>query len=180
MCIGPDNCLRKFISKLTRHQIFEWFIILMIVISSVFLALDNPLNDPQGTLNKVLNYSDIGFTGLFGLECFLKIIAQGLIFNGKKSYLRNGWNVLDCIIVILSIVSVSIVSDQLKIVKIFRLIRVLRPLRLISRNKMLKIAIHALFMAVPSIINVIVVSILFFIIFGIIGINYFKGTFMYC
>ena len=32
-------------------------------------------------------------------------------------------------------------------------------------------------MAVPSIINVIIVSMVFFLIFGIIGVNYFKGTF---
>jgi len=35
-------------------------------------------------------------------------------------------------------------------------------------------------MAVPNIINVIIVSLLFYIIFGIIGVNYFKGTFYYC
>jgi hypothetical protein len=45
---------------------------------------------------------------------------------------------------------------------------------------MLKIAIQALFKAIPSIFNVVVVSLLFFIIFGIIGINYFKGTFFSC
>jgi len=35
-------------------------------------------------------------------------------------------------------------------------------------------------MAVPNIINVIIVSLLFYIIFGIIGVNYFKGTFYSC
>jgi len=58
--------------------------------------------------------------------------------------------------------------------------RVLRPLRIISRNKLLKIAIQALYKALPSIFNVIVVSLFFFIIFGIIGINYFKGAFYEC
>lgn len=35
-------------------------------------------------------------------------------------------------------------------------------------------------MAVPSIGNVIIVSALFFVIFGIVGVNYFKGTFFSC
>ena len=58
--------------------------------------------------------------------------------------------------------------------------RVLRPLRLVSRNKILKIALHALLKAIPSIFNVVIVSILFFLVFGIIGVNFFKGTFYSC
>jgi hypothetical protein len=53
-------------------------------------------------------------------------------------------------------------------------------LRLITRNKLLKVAIHALFKALPNIFNVTMVSMLFFIIFGIIGVNYFKGSFYSC
>jgi hypothetical protein len=88
---------------------------------------------------------------------------------------------MDFLIIVLSVISLAFEGNsQFKIVKIFRLIRVMRPLRLISRNKMLKIAIHALGMAIPSIFNVIIVSMLFFIIFGIIGVNYFKGAFYYC
>lgn len=83
-------------------------------------------------------------------------------------------------VVIAAIISFSITSNKLKIVKILRLLRVLRPLRVISRSKGLKIGIQALFMAIPSIINVIIVSMVFFLIFGIIGVNYFKGTFFSC
>lgn len=114
------------------------------------------------------------------MESISKIIANGLIINGKGSYLRNGWNVMDFLVVILSIISLAITSNKLKIVKIMRLLRVLRPLRVISRNKGLKIGIQALFMAVPSLINVIIVSLLFFVIFGVIGVNYFKGSFYSC
>jgi hypothetical protein len=95
--------------------------------------------------------------------------------------LRNLANVMDFLIVALSILSLSLSNvNGLQIIKIFRLMRVLRPLRIISRNKLLKIAIQALYKALPSIFNVIIVSLFFFIIFGIIGINYFKGAFYEC
>jgi hypothetical protein len=110
----------------------------------------------------------------------LKIISSGLLFNRNVAYLKNGWNVIDITVVIISLISFGITGDKLKIIKIFRLFRVLRPLRVISRNKGLRIGIQALFMAVPSIINVIIVSLLFYIIFGIIGVNYFKGSFYSC
>jgi hypothetical protein len=35
-------------------------------------------------------------------------------------------------------------------------------------------------MAIPSLVNVLIVSCLFYLIFGIIGVNFFKGTFFSC
>lgn len=165
---------------MVRSKYFEGLILVLIGVSSILLALDNPLNNPESGLVYFLNYSDYILTAFFAAESVFKIISQGLIFNGKYSYLRTGWNVIDMVVVIVSIISLSITSNKLKIVKILRLLRVLRPLRVISRNKGLKIGIQALFMAIPSIINVIIVSMVFFLIFGIIGVNYFKGTFFNC
>lgn len=87
---------------------------------------------------------------------------------------------MDFVVTTISVISIAIASGKLRVVKVFRLVRVLRPLRIITKIKGLKIAIQALFMAVPSIFNVLIVTLLFYIIFGIIGVNYFKGTFFYC
>ena len=119
-------------------------------------------------------------TSFFFIEACIKIVSYGLITNGQHSYLKNGWNILDISVVLISVISYAFTSQKLKIVKIFRLLKVLRPLRVISKNKGLKIAIQALFMAIPSIINVIIVSVLFYLMFGIIGVYYFKGTFFRC
>jgi len=143
------------------------------------LALDNPLNDPDSFLVSFLYYCDIVFSVIFLIEALLKIIAYGLLFNRDVAYLKNGWNIIDILVVIISLISIFL-SGKLKIIKIFRLFRVLRPIRVISRNKGLRIGIQALFMAVPSIISVLIVSLLFYIIFGIIGVNYFKGTLYSC
>ena len=39
------------------------------------------------------------FIGMFCLEAGIKIIALGFVFH-KGSYLRNGWNVMDFIVVL--------------------------------------------------------------------------------
>jgi hypothetical protein len=117
------------------------FILLLIAISSILLALDNPLNNPQSTLTSFLLYSDFILTSFFLAESILKIISSGFLFNGENSYMRNGWNAIDFIVVIISIVSLIVSSNKFKIVKIFRLLRILRPLRVISKNKGLKIGI---------------------------------------
>ena len=56
---------------------------------------------------KVLKTLDLVMTVIFSLEVILKVIATGLVFNGKNSYLRDGWNLLDFMIVFSSLMSLS-------------------------------------------------------------------------
>lgn len=116
-------------------------------------------------------------TVLFTLECATKIIVCGFMYNGEGSYLRDGWNILDFFIVLVSLVSLGFGDDaeSLRNLKALRTLRVLRPLRLISRNESMKLAINSLLRAIPSIGNVLLVAFFFFILFGIVGVNYFKG-----
>jgi len=146
----------------------------------VNLALDNPLNDPNGTLTNYLLLSDYVLTSFFICEGLMKIISQGFFLNGDGSYMKNGWNIIDFLVVVISVVSITVTGNKYKFVKIFRLLRILRPLRVVSKNKGLRIGIQALIVAIPRLFNVTIISLLFFIIWGIIGVNYFKGTFYTC
>ena len=40
------------------------------------------------------------FLVIFTVECFMKIIAYGILLH-PGAYLRNGWNILDFIIVVI-------------------------------------------------------------------------------
>lgn len=139
--LSSENKLRNFVAKVTRSQAFEMFILLLICISSVLLALDNPLNNPESTLVYFLYIADIILTAFFAIEAIFKILTYGFLINGNNSYMRNGWNFIDFIVVVFSIASLSVSSINLKFVKILRLLRVLRPLRVISRNKGLKVGL---------------------------------------
>jgi voltage-dependent calcium channel T type alpha-1G len=148
--------------------------ILVILLSSIELALNGPLLDPESDYSKNLSKIDLITTIIFVVECCFKIVAFGFIINGKWSYLRRPWYVLDFIIVILSVLSQSSLSNDLKVIK------VLRILRLISRHEGLKVAVRALYHALPNIINVTVIMLIFFLIFGVIGVSQFKGKFYGC
>ena len=115
------------------------------------------------------------------MEAHLKIpiVALGFLVNGKDSYLRNPWNIIDFFIVIISLVSIFSSSD-LDVFKVIRVMRLLRPLRVIQRNEGLKVAVQALLMAIPNIFYVSVIAMLFFAIFGMTGVNMFKGQFYFC
>jgi hypothetical protein len=67
------------------------------------MAVDNPLNDPNGQISEVLTYIDYVVTTLFALEATLKILVYGLLLNGPNSYLRNSWNIMDFIIVVFAV-----------------------------------------------------------------------------
>ena len=177
---GPENSFRNSLHAFANKWYFEGFILTIIFISTITMAIDNPLNDPDGDLARVLNIVDIVITSLFICESLIKIIVYGLLFNGEESYLRVSWNIMDFLIIIFSLISIIFSSLNIEFIKVIRMLRVLRPLRLISRNDGLKIAVISLINAIPSIINALVIAILFFILFAIFGTTYFKGRFYYC
>lgn len=107
----------------------------------------------------------------------MKILAFGFIANGKWSYLRNPWNILDFTIIIFSILALTPLSDSLQSIKMFR---ILRLLRLIGRNESLKVAVRALFLALPNVTSVTIIMLLFFLVFGVVLVSYFKGKFYNC
>lgn len=175
-----EGRMRQACLKIATHRFFEWGMLVIIILSTVQLALDNPLNDPNSSIVRFLNILDINLTSIFALEAAVKIIAFGFAKCGSRSYIRSLWNQLDFVIVIISIVSTMLPTSNLQAIKIVRLMKVLRPLRVISRNEGLKISIRALGVALPGIFDVIVVLFIFIFICGVIGVNYFKGRFFDC
>lgn len=86
---------------------FEYFILVLIIISSITLVMDNPLADPDSSFMIVLKYVDIVFTILFTIEAFIKIVASGFIYNRLGPilpYLKNPWNILDFFVVAASLI----------------------------------------------------------------------------
>lgn len=124
-----------------------------------------------------LYYIDISTTSIFVLECILKIISYGFFTNGRSSYLKNPWNLIDFIIILLSSLSLAPFSNQLRIFKMFRILRVFR---LIGKNESLQVGVKALLYAIPNMANVTIIILFFFLIFGILCVSYFKGKLFYC
>lgn len=170
-----NNNFRRVCYRLCNHRVFEMIILVVIIVSTIQLAMDNPLNDPKGGMQKTLGIIDNATTAIFSAELIMKVVAFGLIFNGENSYLRNTSNSLDFIVTGLSIVSAFLDGVNLQFFKVLRLFKVLRPLRFITRIEAFQVAIEALLNAVTNVFNVLVISMLFFMIFAIVGINYFKG-----
>jgi hypothetical protein len=116
----------------------------------------------------------------FIIEFLLKNLVLGFACNGPGSYIREPWNVMDFIIVMLSLVDFLPIDTNLSFFKVIRLMRVIRPLRMISKNPGMKIAVESLVKVVPGIANLLVISVLFILLFGILGTTFYKGLFYTC
>ncbi|CBJ26318.1 Voltage Gated Calcium/Sodium Channel subunit alpha [Ectocarpus siliculosus] len=178
--LGPDNKLRQGCAAVVHNPGFDRFILLLISVSSLALALDSPLRDPESATAKYLKGVERVMTALFFIEMALKICAHGFALM-PKAYLRSAWNILDFVVVVISMIQlVTNDSGNLESLRSLRTLRALRPLRMINRAPGLKIVLNALFAAIPDVLNVAAVCFMFFIIFAILGVNYFKGILMSC
>uniref|UniRef100_A0A3P8Y4D5 Voltage-dependent L-type calcium channel subunit alpha n=1 Tax=Esox lucius TaxID=8010 RepID=A0A3P8Y4D5_ESOLU len=172
------NKFRVLCHKIVNHNIFTNLILFFILLSSISLAAEDPVknNSPR---NQILGYADYVFTGLFTIEIILKMTAYGAFIH-KGSFCRNYFNILDLVVVSVSLISSGIQSSAINVVKILRVLRVLRPLRAINRAKGLKHVVQCVFVAIRTIGNIVIVTSLLQFMFACIGVQLFKGKFSYC
>ncbi|KAF7487103.1 Hypothetical predicted protein [Marmota monax] len=101
-------------------------------------------------------------------------------FLHKGSFCRNYFNILDLLVVAVSLISMGLESSAISVVKILRVLRVLRPLRAINRAKGLKHVVQCVFVAIRTIGNIVLVTTLLQFMFACIGVQLFKGKFFSC
>ncbi|XP_013916144.1 PREDICTED: voltage-dependent L-type calcium channel subunit alpha-1D-like isoform X3 [Thamnophis sirtalis] len=148
------------------------------MLSSASLAAEDPIRS-HSFRNNILGYFDYAFTAIFTVEILLKLTVFGAFLH-KGSFCRNYFNLLDLLVVGVSLVSFGIQSSAISVVKILRVLRVLRPLRAINRAKGLKHVVQCVFVAIRTIGNIMIVTTLLQFMFACIGVQLFKGKFYRC
>ncbi|CAF1538985.1 unnamed protein product [Rotaria magnacalcarata] len=167
------RCLR-----LIEHSYFEWFVIASILASSTALALEDINTRQQPTFSKLFAIFDKIFTIIFTIELILKWFAYGI-----KKYFTDRWNILDFVIVIVSIIGTTLdslgVSDVPALTSM-RALRALRPLKTLSLFEGIRLVVNAFLGTISSVSNVLLVCLVFWLIFSIIGVQLFAGKFYKC
>uniref|UniRef100_H2Y2S0 Sodium channel protein n=1 Tax=Ciona intestinalis TaxID=7719 RepID=H2Y2S0_CIOIN len=176
---------RMTMNMVVQHNIFESFIIFVILLSSVALVFDDVTLPSKPKFKFILGVFDRIFTAIFVVEMLMKWVGFGL-----KKYFTNGWCLLDFFIVVVSLVSLSLEiiamqqqgksNTDLSSLRVLRSLRAFRPLRAMSRFEGIKVVTDALFRSIPSILNVFVICLIFWLIFAIMGVNLFAGKMASC
>uniref|UniRef100_A0A8C5XIE4 Voltage-dependent L-type calcium channel subunit alpha n=1 Tax=Microcebus murinus TaxID=30608 RepID=A0A8C5XIE4_MICMU len=175
---SPTNKVRVLCHRIVNATWFTNFILLFIMLSSAALAAEDPIR-ADSMRNQILKHFDIGFTSVFTVEIILKMTTYGAFLH-KGSFCRNYFNMLDLLVVAVSLISMRLESSTISVVKILRVLRVLRPLRAINRAKGLKHVVQCMFVAISTIGNILLVTTLLQFMFACIGVQLFKGKFYSC
>ena len=124
-CLSVTNPFRnKIIQIVAVNPWFDRFIMFVILVNCIFLGLDQEVE----VITKNNDQIDFIFLIIYTMEMILKIIAMGF-FMRAHSYLRDSWNILDFMVVILGWISRVFESGDISAIKV---IRILRPLRTIN------------------------------------------------
>jgi voltage-dependent calcium channel T type alpha-1G len=184
----PNWSELPFMRKVIENKYWNWFIIIIILLSCISLVLQRPgISQEEQTVSIQIN---LACNVIFIIEMLWKVAAYRW-----KRYIANSWNRLDFFLVIISIL--DMISDVIKaavssadegnpafgilgFLKNFRAFRALRPLRILSRAKGLKVVLSTLGRAVGPVLNTVAIALICFFIFGIMSVQVMGGRLMYC
>ncbi|XP_059414486.1 voltage-dependent T-type calcium channel subunit alpha-1H-like isoform X3 [Carassius carassius] len=180
---SPQNRFRMMCQRLISHKMFDHIVLVFIFLNCITIALERPTIQPSERM--FLSISNYVFTVIFVAEMTVKVVALGFC-AGKHSYLQSTWNVLDGVLVSVSLIDILVSLAYTSgnrifgILRVLRLLRTLRPLRVISRAPGLKLVVETLITSLRPIGNIVLICCAFFIVFGILGVQLFKGKFYHC
>uniref|UniRef100_A0A2K5ZX53 Voltage-dependent N-type calcium channel subunit alpha-1B n=1 Tax=Mandrillus leucophaeus TaxID=9568 RepID=A0A2K5ZX53_MANLE len=180
-CLSPTNLLRRFCHYIVTMRYFEMVILVVIALSSIALAAEDPVHT-DSPRNNALKYLDYIFTGVFTFEMVIKMIDLGLLLH-PGAYFRDLWNILDFIVVSGALVAFAFSGSKgkdINTIKSLRVLRVLRPLKTIKRLPKLKAVFDCVVNSLKNVLNILIVYMLFMFIFAVIAVQLFKGKFFYC
>uniref|UniRef100_A0A8C7X534 Calcium channel, voltage-dependent, T type, alpha 1H subunit a n=1 Tax=Oryzias sinensis TaxID=183150 RepID=A0A8C7X534_9TELE len=181
----PESRFRSCCQRVISHKLFDHVVLFFIFLNCITIAMERPDIKPHSLERLFLSASNYIFTVIFLIEMAIKVVALGFCF-GKQCYLQCSWNILDGLLVFVSLldvlVSIAYVGENkiLGVLRVLRLLRTLRPLRVISRAPGLKLVVETLITSLRPIGNIVLICCTFFIVFGILGVQLFKGKFYIC
>jgi hypothetical protein len=165
--------LRNFVDS----SYFDNFIMAIIFLNMISMAMN--YDDCDYGYEYILKFANWIFTGIFVLECILKLTAYGL-----SGYFYYGWNKFDFFVVVASLLDIVIANidgidaaflKSFQIIRVLRVLRVTRVLRLIKALKGLEKLLQTLSWSISALANVFILMFLMFCIFSILGCYLYDG-----
>uniref|UniRef100_A0A8C3ILH3 Voltage-dependent N-type calcium channel subunit alpha n=1 Tax=Chrysemys picta bellii TaxID=8478 RepID=A0A8C3ILH3_CHRPI len=172
---SEDNVIRKYAKRITEWPYpFGEGCVSTIIANCIVLALEQHLpEDDKTPMSERLDDTEPYFIGIFCFEAGIKIIALGFVFH-KGSYLRNGWNVMDFVVVLTGILATAGTDFDLRTL---RAVRVLRPLKLVSGIPSLQVVLKSIMKAMVPLLQIGLLLFFAIVMFAIIGLEFYMGKF---
>ena len=157
--------LHEALIYLINNRYFELSMMGVIIFSAMLIGIE--------TFEIAPIYQDIIFTldQLITIIFLIEIIARISTYKNPLDFFKDGWNVFDFIIVMVSLIPID-GNDS----AVARLLRIFRILRIITIIPELKGIINSLFRSSASIGYVFILIFIVFYIFAVVGTILFEGS----
>lgn len=152
------------LQRLVENRWFQSIVLVLIVTNAIILGAETiaPVRASVGpylkAIDQIIIYS-------FVVEIGLRIAAY------RGGYFREGWNLFDLLIVVISLAAAT---SGLAALRAFRVLRVLRVITVIPR---MRVVVSALLDSIPGIASVGVVLALILYVFAVIAANLYGEAF---
>ncbi|MEJ0060053.1 MAG: ion transporter [Terricaulis sp.] len=153
----------RFIAWITDSAIFQFFILVCIVLNAAALGVDAHYGE-NNPWHAYIEQADNYFLLIFTVELALEFLAQG-----PRRYFANGWNWFDVIVVGICYIATNPAISAL------RTLRVVRVFRLISAVPQMRRVVEALFGAMPGILATFAILSVVFYIGAVMATTLFRG-----
>ena len=152
------------LKNIIENKYFVTFITSVIIINAITLGLETSKNIKKD-YGVYLSLIDTIALTIFTIELLAKITVY------RFRFFRDGWNIFDFIIVVVSLIPTSGPFSVLRAFRIFR------TLRLLSVVPSMKRIIQAIFISIPGILSVGTIIILIFYISSVLTTTFFGDKF---
>lgn len=150
--------------ELRSKKSFELFVIFIIIFSAMMVGAKT-YNIPPWSMQVVL-WLDVAITLIFLVEISIRFLGE----ENKRDFFKNGWNVFDTIIVVVSLIPIQEGDMAL----LGRLVRIFRVLRMVSIIPELRLLLNSLLKALPQLGYVVLLMFIIFYIYAAIGATLFE------
>ena len=168
------------------NDYFDYIILAVVLINSVFMALEGNLFKAE-VINQ-LNIANYVFNSIFFLEYIVKFIGLSPLV-----YYSDAFTYLDTIIIAFAILDMATpsntddeqvgskksVSSQLSFLRVFRIFRVIRLTKILRRLKSMKLIIVSMKKALASVSYIVCILVMFILIFELLGMSLLSGNIHY-
>ena len=165
-----------------RYFVDNWIFELVSTVITFANCICFCLSDPTNPYD-FWNYIDNYFLIFYILESGLKINTFSF-YSGENAYLKDYWNLLDLLVVIMGIISFifdRLAGNENRKVSGFngiKAFRILKPLKTLKNFRGLKNLTQALIASVSRLWQILIVLFFFFLFFAVAGLQMWQGLFM--
>ncbi len=155
---------RKF-HRVRSNRIFE-FVVIGIIIFSALVIGAKTYSIPPGLVN-FIHLLDGFITLFFVTEISIRFLGE----KNKLDFFKQGWNVFDTLIVMISLIPVQ--DSELAVIG--RLIRIFRVLRMVSIIPEMRLLLNSLLLALPQLGYIVGLMFIIFYIYAAVGSTFFAA-----